>query len=91
VSDYKRPAPDYADSLRKLGITMRVHVSEYGTAWCRQTLIRRPLRKPLAELMFDFVRAVGEGGPGRPFHMPPYIVKRTRRYLVIHQPGGLDV
>ena len=87
----KRPETTYRAKLATLGLTMRVVLFGDGTSWVRQTLVRRPLPQSLTDLMFEFVRPEGCGGPGQQFNGPPVILKRTRRYLVIHQSGGYDV
>ena len=76
---------------RAKDLTRTVTWSPYGDSWTHQTLIPRPFPGGFRQAIAPYVRAVGCGGPGQVFHRAPVIVRRTRRYVVIHQSGGFDV
>jgi len=62
-----------------------------GDSWTHQLFIPRPIEGGLRQAITPFVRSAGCDGPGQVYHRSPIIVRRTRRYVVVHQTGGYDI
>ena len=72
-------------------LVREVSWSPDGDSWTRQIFVRRPVHGGLRQVLAYYVDPESYSGPGEVFYRAPVIVRRTRRYVIIHQSGGYDV